>query len=103
MVQLDKHMSKKIRVLVDMDGVLVDLERTLFDIYRSENPNLSYINLEERKGMRMDLQYRDKFGQHEFDVINEIIFRDHFFQNLITRWKVSVPYSKKTVCATKTF
>jgi len=75
--------KRKTRILVDMDGVLVDFETTLFQAYRTENPHLRYIEPENRQGMYMDAQYREKFGETEYQVLRNLLDRDHFYRDML--------------------
>lgn len=75
--------KRKTRILVDMDGVLVDFETTLFQAYRAENPQLGYIEPENRQGMYMDAQYREKFGETEYQVLRDLLDRDHFYRDML--------------------
>merc|ERR1711879_643383 len=66
-----------------MDGVLVDFEGTLFQAYRTENPNLRYIEPASRQGMYMDAQYRREFGEMEYQVLRDLLDRDHFYGKML--------------------
>lgn len=50
--------DKKLRVLVDMDGVLADFEGGFLRKYRSRYPAEPYITLEERRGFWVSSQYQ---------------------------------------------
>lgn len=73
----------KIRLLVDMDGVLVNLEKSLFETYRRENPQLAFIDPSDRRGMYMDQQYRREIGEKEYQVLRDLLDRDHFFRDML--------------------
>jgi len=75
-------MPKK-RILVDMDGVLVDFETTLFQTYRTENPELRFIDPKNRQGMYMDAQYKREFGLAEYQVLRDLLDRDHFYREML--------------------
>ena len=79
----EKTPNRKIRLLIDMDGVLVDFETTLFQAYRRENPHLPYIEPENRQGMYMDQQYKKEFGQKEYQVLRDLLDRDHFYRDML--------------------
>lgn len=49
--------SKKLRVLVDMDGVLADFEGGFLKKYRSRYPTEPYITLDDRRGFWVSSQY----------------------------------------------
>lgn len=49
--------GKKLRVLVDMDGVLADFEGGFLKKYRSRYPTEPYINLDDRRGFWVSSQY----------------------------------------------
>ncbi|KAG9333191.1 hypothetical protein JZ751_013364 [Albula glossodonta] len=49
--------SKRLRVLVDMDGVLADFEGGFLKKYRAKYPDEPFINLEDRRGFWVSTQY----------------------------------------------
>ncbi|XP_075889980.1 5'(3')-deoxyribonucleotidase, mitochondrial [Nelusetta ayraudi] len=49
--------GKRLRVLVDVDGVLADFEGGFLKKYRARYPNDPYISLEDRKGFWVSAQY----------------------------------------------
>lgn len=49
--------GKRLRVLVDVDGVLADFEGGFLKKYRARYPNDPYISLEDRKGFWVSSQY----------------------------------------------
>lgn len=49
--------DKKLRVLVDMDGVLADFEGGFLKKYRRRYPTEPYIALDERRGFWVSSQY----------------------------------------------
>jgi len=69
-------------VLIDMDGVVADLETSVTDIYQRENPTLGFIPKAERQGMIMQHQYRARFGDLEADTLEKIFQRPGLFANL---------------------
>lgn len=51
--------GKRLRVLVDMDGVLADFEGGFLKKYRARYPRDPYISLEDRRGFWVSAQYGD--------------------------------------------
>ncbi|XP_061561967.1 5'(3')-deoxyribonucleotidase, mitochondrial-like [Phycodurus eques] len=49
--------QQRLRVLVDMDGVLADFEGGFLKKYRARYPDEPYINLEDRRGFWVSTQY----------------------------------------------
>lgn len=49
--------GKRLRVLVDMDGVLADFEGGFLKKYRARYPREPYITLEDRRGFWVSTQY----------------------------------------------
>ena len=49
--------GKRLRVLVDMDGVLADFEGGFLKKYRARYPDEPYITLEDRRGFWVSSQY----------------------------------------------
>ena len=73
----------KTRILVDMDGVLADLEGKLFSIYRTRYPDYPFIQPENRKGMYMDAQYSKDLGEKYGKTIYQILSDEpHLFRDL---------------------
>lgn len=63
--------GKRLRVLVDVDGVLADFEGGFLKKYRARYPHDPYISLEDRKGFWVSSQY----GQLRSDLsVSERIF-----------------------------
>lgn len=79
-------LPRKIRVLVDMDGVLADFEKALINIYKEEAPNLPVLPSYLRKGLCIDKQYDEYFGQDWQekcgDKLRDIMMRENFFRDL---------------------
>ncbi|XP_061088863.1 5'(3')-deoxyribonucleotidase, mitochondrial-like isoform X1 [Conger conger] len=49
--------GKRLRVLVDMDGVIADFEGGFLKKYRAKYPNEPYIHLQDRRGFWVSTQY----------------------------------------------
>lgn len=49
--------GKRLRVLVDMDGVLADFEGGFLKKYRARYPDEPYITLDDRRGFWVSTQY----------------------------------------------
>ena len=49
--------GKRLRVLVDMDGVIADFEGGFLKKYRARYPNEPFITLEDRRGFWVSTQY----------------------------------------------
>ena len=49
--------SKRLRVLVDLDGVIADFEGGFLKNYRARYPNDPFITLEDRRGFWVSSQY----------------------------------------------
>lgn len=49
--------GKKLRVLVDMDGVLADFEGGFLKKYRARYPGEPYITMDDRRGFWVSTQY----------------------------------------------
>lgn len=49
--------GKRLRVLVDMDGVLADFEGAFLKKYRARYPDEPYITLDDRRGFWVSTQY----------------------------------------------
>lgn len=49
--------GKRLRVLVDMDGVLADFEGGFLKKYRARYPSEPYISLDDRRGFWVSTQY----------------------------------------------
>lgn len=49
--------GKRLRVLVDMDGVLADFEGGFLKKYRARYPSEPYITLDDRRGFWVSAQY----------------------------------------------
>lgn len=52
-----KDPGTRLRVLLDMDGVIADFEGGFLKKYRQRYPNDPYISLEERRGFWVSTQY----------------------------------------------
>lgn len=50
--------GRRLRVLVDMDGVLADFEGGFLKKFRATYPDQPYISLEDRRGFWVSEQYR---------------------------------------------
>lgn len=54
--------ATRLRVLVDMDGVIADFEGGFLKKYRQRFPNDPYVSLEERRGFWVSTQYGELRG-----------------------------------------
>ncbi|XP_063048944.1 5'(3')-deoxyribonucleotidase, mitochondrial-like [Engraulis encrasicolus] len=61
--------GKRLRVLVDMDGVIADFEGGFLKKYRARYPNDPFITLEDRRGFWVSSQY----GQLRSDLCDKAI------------------------------
>ncbi|CAB1311956.1 unnamed protein product [Coregonus sp. 'balchen'] len=55
--KMSSSSGKRLRVLVDMDGVIADFEGGFLKKYRAKYPNEPYIALEDRRGFWVSSQY----------------------------------------------
>ncbi len=51
--------KRRLRVLVDMDGVIADFEGGFLKKYQEKFPNEPFISLEDRRGFWVSTQYGD--------------------------------------------
>lgn len=51
--------NRRLRVLVDMDGVIADFEGGFLKKFKARYPNEPYISLEDRRGFWVSTQYGD--------------------------------------------
>lgn len=51
--------SRRLRVLVDMDGVIADFEGGFLKKFKARFPNEPFISLEDRRGFWVSTQYGD--------------------------------------------
>lgn len=56
-VSMSSSPGKRLRVLVDMDGVLADFEGGFLKKYRARYPSEPYITLDDRRGFWVSAQY----------------------------------------------
>lgn len=69
--------GKRLRVLVDMDGVLADFEGGFLKKYRARYPGEPYITLDDRRGFWVSTQY----GRLRSDLCVSDKYRLHLFKN----------------------
>lgn len=74
--------AKKIRILVDMDGVIADFEKESFDRYRTRYPELPFIPLKERVTFYASEDYNTRFGSEYKQIIANICNEKDFFNSL---------------------
>ena len=79
MVNIGRNLK---HVLVDMDNVLIDLEKGFLHAWRENHPNLSYIPLEQRTTFFPKPQYVKEFGPEYESHINELCYAPGFLLNL---------------------
>jgi len=76
-------MTKKLfKILVDLDGVICNLDATLLKTYRLKFPSLPYIPLQDRVGQCSDLQYLEKFGPKEASAVQKILKTPGFYRTI---------------------
>jgi len=66
-------MANKI-ILVDMDGVITEIEQGFIDRWRAQHPEKPYVPLEKRKGFYLEQQYKQLSPEYEqlaLDVFNQ--------------------------------
>lgn len=51
--------NRRLRVLVDMDGVIADFEGGFLKKFKARYPNEPFISLEDRRGFWVSTQYGD--------------------------------------------
>lgn len=73
---------KTIRVLVDMDGVVADCESKILEHYTKKHPLSPVIPQSERKGLYMDRQYQEKFGEQIGDLVYNVLCEPGFFAEI---------------------
>jgi len=81
----ERHsLDRKVRILVDMDGVLADFESHLMQIYTREEPEFPVLPEYMRKGLCIDQQYEEAFPDkpETAEKLREIMMRKHFFRDL---------------------
>jgi 5'(3')-deoxyribonucleotidase len=69
-------------LLIDMDGVLTNMELGFLNEWRSKYHELSFIPLEERTTFFPKSQYKARFGQEYEQLINNICYAEGFLLNL---------------------
>ena len=74
--------KKFIKILVDMDGVVADCEGKIIENYKKQNPNSPVIPDSERKGLYVDQQYKEKFGEKIGDLVFQTLCEPGFFESL---------------------
>lgn len=88
--------GKRLRVLVDVDGVLADFEGGFLKKYRARYPNDPYISLEDREGFWVSAQY----GQLRSD----LCVSERIFITITDTWRVketphyAAPHTLKVPC-----
>ena len=73
---------KTIRVLVDMDGVVANCEQKILENYTKLHPKSPVLPQSERKGLYMDRQYHEKFGEHIGDLVYNVLCEPGFFASI---------------------
>lgn len=66
------------RILVDMDGVLVDYEQGFLDEWRRKHPDKSFVPLGKKKSFYHEDSYPEEFRE----LVREIPLTDNFYRDL---------------------
>lgn len=67
--------GKRLRVLVDMDGVLADFEGGFVKKYRARYPDEPYITLDDRRGFWVSSQYGHLRSDLCVSDMNEYVYK----------------------------
>jgi len=73
-------MSNKI-ILVDMDGVIADIEQGFLDCWRAQHPKEQYVPLEKRNGFYLEQQYKQLSPEYE-QLALDIFSQEGFYRSL---------------------
>lgn len=65
--------NRRLRVLVDMDGVIADFEGGFLKKFKARYPNEPFISLEDRRGFWVSTQYGDMRSDLCVSVSNKIL------------------------------
>lgn len=82
-------------ILLDMDGVICDIDQYVLDLYQEKYPNLPFIPLSQRKSQSSEQEYREKFGDQAGDAMAS------FFKGNIPNFFANLPPFTKAVAAIK--
>lgn len=71
--------NKRMRILIDMDGVIADFDREFLQRWRKRHPDKFYVPLEERNTFYVKEQYPDELKP----LVTEILLEPGFFRDMV--------------------
>ena len=79
---MHKKFAKIHKILVDLDGVLCNLDSSILKSYRQIYPDYRFIPLDQRVGQCSDLDYLQRFSRKEANAVQRILKTPGFFRTL---------------------